>query len=396
MADEQFGEPAAMRMIDRIKEISNAAALLRAYTDKFIAKELRQVAKRWGRRFLEEALSVKSYAANKNLWLTDPLWPVKNDNGKGNFKYMRGKSKPELSLVSPQARHHFTLADQVDQLVAASEADADIGFMARLLSLCSLPRTNPGDRHQYKRQNGPYRLVMIAGADNKLPYGSLPRLILSWVCTEAVKTQSREIVLGKSLSKFMRTLGILSSDSGGTTGVRTRLRNQMKRLFGCTVQLIYENEHGEASVNAVIARRTEFWWNPERSDQVGLWESKIELGDDFFNEIIQHPIPIDMNSLKALKRSPLGLDLYLWLTYRMFALRAPLRLSWRQVYRQFGANPAKASDKFIVRDFRRKVLRELNKIKAAWPELNYGIARGVLILHPSKPAIPPAQLRLVE
>ena len=68
---------------------------------------------------------------------------------------------------SPQARHHFTLADQVDQLVSASEADADLGFMARTMALCSLPRTNPGNQHQYKRKNGPFELVMIAGADNK-------------------------------------------------------------------------------------------------------------------------------------------------------------------------------------------------------------------------------------
>ena len=45
--------------------------------------------------------------------------------------------------LTPQARHHFTRFDQVDQLVGASEADADLGFMARLLTLCSLPRTNP-------------------------------------------------------------------------------------------------------------------------------------------------------------------------------------------------------------------------------------------------------------
>ena len=80
---------------------------------------------------------------------------------------------------SPQARHHFTLADQVDQLVSASEADADLGFMARTMALCSLPRTNPGNQHQYKRVNGPYKLVMIAGADNKLPYGNLPRILLA-------------------------------------------------------------------------------------------------------------------------------------------------------------------------------------------------------------------------
>ena len=59
-----------------------------------------------------------------------------------------------LRDASPQARHHFTQADQVNQLVGASEADPDLGFMTRLLVLCSLPRTNPGNRHQYKRQNG--------------------------------------------------------------------------------------------------------------------------------------------------------------------------------------------------------------------------------------------------
>ena len=52
--------------------------------------------------------------------------------------------------ASPQARHHFTRFDQVNQLVGASEAEADLGFMARLLALCSLPRTNPGNRLQYK------------------------------------------------------------------------------------------------------------------------------------------------------------------------------------------------------------------------------------------------------
>ena len=76
---------------------------------------------------------------------------------------------------TPQARHHFTVADQVHQLVSASEADPDLGFMARLLALCSLPRTNPGNRIQYRRVNGPYTLYMTAGGGNKLPYGNLPR-----------------------------------------------------------------------------------------------------------------------------------------------------------------------------------------------------------------------------
>ena len=158
----------------------------------------------------------------------------------------------ELREASPQALHHFTQADQVNQLVTASEADPDLGFMARLLALCSLPRTNPGNRHQYKRANGPFKLVMVAGADNKLPYGNLPRLILAWVSTEAVQTRSRELVLGKSLAKFMRELGIYNS--GGQP--QTRLRNQMDRLFHASVQLIYEDEGNKVGISAFVADRT--------------------------------------------------------------------------------------------------------------------------------------------
>ena len=293
----------------------------------------------------------------------------------------------KLRDATPQAVHHFTRFDQVDQLVGASEANPDLGFMARMMALCSLPRTNPGTTLQYKRVNGPYKLVMIAGADCKLPFGNLPRLLLAWVSTEAVRTQRRELVLGKSLSEFMRTLGVYSS--GGR--VQIRLRNQMRRLFSATVQLVYEDEHGEARVSSSVADRTELWWNERKPDKPVLWDSKIRLGEDFFNEIIQHPVPIDMNTLTALKRCSLGLDLYLWLVYRTFPLRAPQRLTWRQVYRQFGLHPDKASDKRTVLNFRSQALRELKKIKLAWPGLNYTTAPGLLILHPSAPAVPPAR-----
>ena len=127
--------------------------------------------------------------------------------------------------ASPQALRPFTQVDQVNALVTAREADADLGFMGRTMALCSLPRSNPGNRKEYKRVNGPFTLYMVAGGGNKLPFGNLPRLLLAWVSTEAVRTQSRELVLGRSLSEFMRTLDIYSNSGR----VHTRLRNQMKR-----------------------------------------------------------------------------------------------------------------------------------------------------------------------
>ena len=293
---------------------------------------------------------------------------------------------PAIRDDSPQALHHFTLADQVDQLVSASEATPDRGFLGRTMALCSLPRSNPGNQYRYVRRNGPYTLVMNAGGLSKLPFGTNPRLILAWICTEAVRTGSRDLVLGRSLSEFMRKLGIASTDGRG----QARLRNQMKRLFNCSVQLTYTAAGRETSASALVAELTDFWWNPKRPDQAGLWESKVRLSEAFFNEIVSHPVPLDLTTLKALKRSPLGLDLYLWLTYRIFALTTPQRLTWRQVYRQFGAHPDKASDKFTVHAFRYKVLRELKKIKLVWPGLNYATPPGVLILLPSVPHISPA------
>ena len=294
---------------------------------------------------------------------------------------------PVLHEASPQARQGFTVADQVDQLVSASEADPDRGFLGRTMALCSLPRSNPGNRLQYKRVNGPYKLIMSATGDYKLPFGNIPRLLMAWISTEAVKTQNRVLVLGDSLSDFMRALGIYSSH--GRT--QTRLRNQMDRLFHTSVELNYEDKHGKQFIASRVVDRGEFWWDPKRPDEPMLWESKIRLGEDFFNEIIQHPVPIDMNTLTALKRSSLGLDLYLWLVYRTFPLRAPKRITWRQIYHQFGVDPAKASDHRTVQDFRKDCLRELKKIKMAWPALNYTTAPGVLILLPSIPVIAPLE-----
>ena len=210
--------------------------------------------------------------------------------------------------------------------------------------------------------------------------------ILAWVSTEAVRTQSRELILGSSLSGFMREIGLDSSSGAG----RRRLRTQMDRLFHAQVEMIYEDQLGKQSVASRVADRSRLWWSNSQPDQQTLWNSTIRLGEDLFNEIIQHPVPLDINILKAMSRSSLGLDWYLWLTYRTFSLKRPLRLSWPRLYRQFGADPAKAGDNRTVQAFRTDCLRELKKIKLAWPELNYGTAKGVLILSPSKPAIPPA------
>ena len=300
----------------------------------------------------------------------------------------------EQPAMTTDGRRHPGIFKQVDRLCAASEAVPDLAYMGRQLTLCCLPRTNPGDKSQYLRQNGPYQLGMSAGPGYKLPYGSLPRLVLVWVCSEATQTQSRILTLGNSFLDFMHQIGI-TSNSGGKRSYRARLQDQMERLFNSTVQMSYRDDQGAGTVGLRVADRTQFWWDPKRPSERVLWQSTIELSEKFFEEIMQHPVPVDMNILKALTRSSLGLDYYLWINYRVFGLQQPYLLTWPQLYRQFGLDPTKAGDNVTVQDFRKKSLRELKKIKIAWPGLDYATPAGGLILRPSPPSIPPRQLRLL-
>ena len=144
------------------------------------------------------------------------------------------------TAATPERDTSRTL-DQVTQLVAARDADPELGFMARLLALCcSLPRTNPGKtRHEFKRVNGPYTLYMTAGAGNKLPYGSRPRLLLAWVCSEAVRTQSprahpRGFALGVHAEGWASTAPAATSTPdfgircGGCLDARSRCSTRMR------------------------------------------------------------------------------------------------------------------------------------------------------------------------
>ena len=149
-----------------------------------------------------------------------------------SWRLMRNKQ----AELTTDGRRHPGIFKQADRLVTASEAEAELAFMHRLLALCSLPRSDPGDRILYKRVNGRYKLIMYSSLETKLPYGPLPRLLMAYVCTEAVQFQSPEVLLGDSHSDFMRELGM-----GPVGSSRTRLRNQMDRLFNASVSLIYEN-----------------------------------------------------------------------------------------------------------------------------------------------------------
>lgn len=297
----------------------------------------------------------------------------------------RAKRKPdpekEFSLSALTAypeETHYTQQGQIVQLFDIRNQAIDIGFIARLLTLATMPHSNPGDAENYTRINGDYKLVMRRGEDTKLPYGSYPRLVLAWVCSEAVQAKSRELVLGDSLSAFMRQLGLIPT--GGRWGTILNLREQLKRLFNARISVSLIDRDKRAFFD--ISKAYDLWWDHAQPSQVSLWKSTVTLSEEFYKEIIEHPIPINMRILKALKRSPLGLDLYMFFTYRVSYLKKPAFIPLGALHQQFGAEYKD------IKNFKRKVQREMLKIKLAWPQLNYEMQPGRLVLQPSEPSIP--------
>lgn len=136
-----------------------------------------------------------------------------------------------------------------------AKSTGSLGFATRPLVLTTLPYRDP-KVDVYKRVNGAFRLRIVAGYEGGIPFGIYPRLIMSWVVTEAVRTQSPVIELGESLSEFLRDVIDISSRSGGKRGVATCVVEQMKRLFGSliTAEFTGNLEHkGFALKNVLIA-----------------------------------------------------------------------------------------------------------------------------------------------
>ena len=85
--------------------------------------------------------------------------------------------------VKPTRRRqtrHFTAARPGDAACRRARRGPGSGLHGAAARALLAPRTNPKNRHEFKRINGPYTLYMVAGGGNKLPYGTLPRLLMAW------------------------------------------------------------------------------------------------------------------------------------------------------------------------------------------------------------------------
>ena len=273
------------------------------------------------------------------------------------------------------------VADLLATAAAIEEEDAaaagQIGYMARAMIWASLPHRKIAGAH-YKRDNGLASITMLVDPDIGLPYGKLPRLISAWLTREAKLTGSRELALGRSLNEFAQKLGL--STSGGLRGDTSRLKIQATKLFSTVVSLKAHQGQDFAYKNVALSDEGILLWNPKKPHEPSLWESTITLSEAFYQECIDYAIPFDLRVLHRL-RSPLAIDLYLWLTWRMFILRRPALIPWVSLRFQFGAGYASTPQGMA--HFRTEFRRCLHDVQALYPAARISFESDGLKLFPS-------------
>lgn len=279
------------------------------------------------------------------------------------------------------------------EIAGDAPADQDKAFLARQLVQTTLPHANPGDVPVWSRKNGDITLTIqqgykAGGESVGHPYGTIPRLLLYWMTTEAIRSKNPRLILGDSLASFMEELG-LDSRRAGPRSDRVRLEQQMRRLFAARISFEGNIEQGDAIAEVTeympIARRTVFWWNQKDPGQRTLWESYVELDGEFFDAITANPVPVDLRALRAIKRSPLALDLYSLLTYQAYRAAKsghPNFMAWRQLQAALGTSYSDHAD------LRKAIKASLEKIEAVYPGLAIGNREGgIEVLPASLPAV---------
>jgi hypothetical protein len=276
-----------------------------------------------------------------------------------------------------------------------------IGYMSRMFVQLTLPHSKPSTNH-FRRSNGKWTVVLMAGnTETGLPYGHIPRLVLSWLTTEAVKQKSRSIALGRSFNSFLTDIGVVQQGrnaGGGPRGQRTTAIQQTIALFGTFVHWrcseVSTSPNQEFGANARISSEYNLAWNPMRHNAVLLGKSEVTLSEEFFDQIMDRPVPVDMRALKILKGSSMRLDIYMWLTYRMSYLQKPVTVPWEYLQQQFGSGYR--LDAAGRRSFKRRFLEQFAPVKIVYQDARAEGTKAGLLLKPSPTHVPRQTPRLVR
>ena len=289
------------------------------------------------------------------------------------------------------------LAAEIDRRVVdaamryMNDEDGDVGFVYSGWAQAALPHRRLADDETWQLSTEKVTLLVEPGkrlADGRpvpvgVPYGSRARLIMLYLQTEAVRTRSREVELGRSMNGWLTTMGVNNGGKGYSL-----VREQSRRLSLCRLTFFATSDEGLQLTNGGFVRNAILPWRPnDDGTQLSLWRERVWLDEAFYASLLEHPLPVREAAIRGLAHRSMAIDLYVWLAYRLWKLKRLQRVPWAALYGQFGAGFTR------VRAFRQHIREPLALALAAYPEARVEVDEDTgIVLHPSPPPVPERRL----
>lgn len=299
---------------------------------------------------------------------------------------------PQLKPKSSKNLKKFVEQAAEIEAIQAKIASA-IGYSTPLFIQATLPHKEPRNQNgekinYYTRQSGYFKLTIEGHHEYGCPYGVVPRLIFMYICTEVKRTKEKKINLGTSLRGFMGNLGI--NCTGGPRGSARGFKIQLARLVGCRITCdIYsttdKSSQGIETLKAIksiapIEEAVFTWALDKKGDKTT--PAFVEISDKLYDAILATPVPYDKRAIIALKGSSMSLDIYLWLTYRMYSLEHNVLITWQQLQDQFGADFKRTID------FKVNFKKHLAPVLEIYKQVKIQLKKEGICLLPSPTHIP--------
>lgn len=272
-----------------------------------------------------------------------------------------------------------------------SDEDGAFNFVYSGWAQCALPHRRLADDAPWEISADRIRLVVEPGRrparDNGplewvgVPFGSHARLILLYLQTEALKTGSREIELGRSLREWLRRIGV---SVGGRTGLL--VKEQAERISRCRLTFHLQGRTTGLINQSIVDRALFIEDTDDRQGRLTLETAKLSEG--FFEQLRRHPVPLEEAAIRAINNNPAALDAYLWLAYRLHILSGPKLITWKALKGQFGVGFKE------LHHFKHKWRDTLNLALAVYPAANVDMVDAGVVLKPSRPPVAPRQAAL--
>jgi hypothetical protein len=232
----------------------------------------------------------------------------------------------------------------------------------------------PGRKPTGSDGSGPLEFVCV-------PFGAHARLLLLYLQTQALRTQSREVELGHSWRDWMGRIGI---PWGGKSG--KSLREQAELLSRCKLTFHVQGNGKASLLNQSVVDQALFMDAPGNGRQGRLSLEVAKLSEGFFEALKKHPIPLEEAAIRVLANNSAALDCYVWLAYRLHSLPAPRLVPWPALKAQHGTAYRE------LFHFKPRFLGILAMAMAVYPDAKVDVQDDGILLRPSKPPVSPKAL----